>query len=35
MMKANEIRKSFLEFFQSKQHLIVPSAPIVVKNDPP
>ena len=33
-MKANEIRKSFLEFFQSKQHLIVPSAPIVVKNDP-
>ena len=34
MMKASEIRKSFLEFFQSKQHLIVPSAPIVVKNDP-
>lgn len=33
-MKANEIRKSFLDFFQSKQHLIVPSAPIVVKNDP-
>ena len=33
-MKASEIRKSFLEFFQSKQHLIVPSAPIVVKNDP-
>ena len=33
-MKANEIRKSFLEFFQSKQHLVVPSAPIVVKNDP-
>jgi alanyl-tRNA synthetase len=34
MMKANEIRKSFLEFFQSKGHLVVPSAPIVVKNDP-
>lgn len=33
-MKANEIRKSFLDFFQSKQHLVVPSAPIVVKNDP-
>ena len=33
-MKASEIRKSFLEFFQSKQHLVVPSAPIVVKNDP-
>ena len=34
MMKASEIRKSFLDFFQSKQHLVVPSAPIVVKNDP-
>ena len=33
-MKASEIRKSFLEFFQSKQHIVVPSAPIVVKNDP-
>ena len=33
-MKANEIRKSFLDFFQSKQHLVVSSAPIVVKNDP-
>ena len=33
-MKASEIRKSFLEFFQSKQHMVVPSAPIVVKNDP-
>ena len=33
-MKANEIRKSFLDFFQSKQHMVVPSAPIVVKNDP-
>ena len=34
MMTAAEIRKTFLEFFQSKKHEIVPSAPIVVKNDP-
>ncbi len=34
MMTASEIRQHFLDFFQSKQHLIVPSAPIVVKNDP-
>ena len=34
MMTAAEIRKAFLDFFISKQHLIVPSAPIVVKNDP-
>jgi alanyl-tRNA synthetase len=34
MMTAAEIRKHFLDFFQSKQHTIVPSAPIVVKNDP-
>jgi len=33
-MTANEIRKAFLDFFASKQHTIVPSAPIVVKNDP-
>lgn len=33
-MKANQIRKQFLDFFQSKQHHIVPSAPIVVKDDP-
>lgn len=33
-MKSSEIRKSFLDFFASKQHLIVPSAPMVVKNDP-
>jgi alanyl-tRNA synthetase len=32
-MKANEIRKTFLDFFASKQHLIVPSAPLVPKND--
>ncbi|MCX6190327.1 MAG: alanine--tRNA ligase [Bacteroidetes bacterium] len=33
-MTANEIRKIFLDFFAEKQHQIVPSAPIVVKNDP-
>src|SRR5690606_21841234 len=34
MMTSNEIRKQFLEFFRSKEHAIVPSAPIVVKDDP-
>ncbi|HTB31429.1 MAG TPA: alanine--tRNA ligase, partial [Bacteroidia bacterium] len=33
-MKSAEIRSLFLQFFESKQHLIVPSAPIVLKNDP-
>jgi len=33
-MTASEIRQHFLDFFASKKHLIVPSAPIVVKNDP-
>ena len=33
-MTAKEIRKTYLDFFRSKQHHIVPSAPIVVKNDP-
>ena len=33
-MTSQEIRKTFLDFFKSKSHLIVPSAPIVVKNDP-
>ncbi len=33
-MKSPEIRKVFLDFFQSRQHKIVPSAPMVVKNDP-
>ena len=33
-MTANEIRDSFKQFFESKQHLIVPSAPMVVKDDP-
>ena len=34
MMTANEIRDSYLKFFESKEHVIVPSAPIVVKDDP-
>ncbi len=33
-MTAQEIRQQFLDFFAAKQHQIVPSAPIVVKNDP-
>ncbi|WP_295768598.1 alanine--tRNA ligase [uncultured Mucilaginibacter sp.] len=33
-MTAQQIRQAFLDFFASKQHAIVPSAPIVVKNDP-
>jgi alanyl-tRNA synthetase len=33
-MNASQIRKQFLDFFRSKNHLIVPSAPIVVKDDP-
>ena len=34
MMQVSEIRKSFLEFFKSKNHHIVASAPMVVKDDP-
>ena len=34
MMTSAEIRKEFLDFFVSKGHTIVPSAPIVIKNDP-
>ncbi len=34
MLTANEIRDSFKSFFESKEHLIVPSAPMVVKDDP-
>lgn len=33
-MTANEIRESFKKFFESKQHLVVPSAPMVIKDDP-
>ena len=34
MMTSKEIRQSFLDFFASKGHKIVPSAPMVVKDDP-
>ena len=33
-MTSKEIRNLFLDFFHSKNHTIVPSAPMVVKNDP-
>ena len=33
-MTSNEIRSQFLKFFESKAHHIVPSAPMVIKNDP-
>lgn len=33
-MRSAEIRQAFLDFFRSKNHQIVPSAPMVVKNDP-
>jgi alanyl-tRNA synthetase len=33
-MTAKEIRQAFLDFFAAKGHTIVPSAPIVIKNDP-
>ncbi|MFC0606045.1 alanine--tRNA ligase [Winogradskyella pulchriflava] len=33
-MKSQDIRAKFLNFFEGKQHLIVPSAPMVLKNDP-
>ncbi|WP_425077423.1 alanine--tRNA ligase [Psychroserpens sp. S379A] len=33
-MKSQDIRKAFLNFFEEKKHSIVPSAPMVLKNDP-
>ena len=33
-MTSNEIRKAFLDYFESKQHPVVPNAPMVIKNDP-
>ncbi|MEP5254799.1 MAG: alanine--tRNA ligase [Winogradskyella arenosi] len=33
-MKSQDIRSKFLNFFKEKQHLIVPSAPMVLKDDP-
>lgn len=34
MLTAKEIRQSFLDYFESKNHQIVPSAPMVIKDDP-
>lgn len=34
MMTSNEIRKTFIDYFASKGHTIVPSASMVIKNDP-
>ncbi|HRP18463.1 MAG TPA: alanine--tRNA ligase-related protein, partial [Ginsengibacter sp.] len=34
MKSSSEIRQIFLDFFKEKGHTIVPSAPVVVKNDP-
>ena len=34
MYTSKEIRKQFLDFFESKGHTVVPSAPMVIKNDP-
>ena len=33
-MKSQDIREQFLKFFEGKNHLIVPSSPVVVKDDP-
>ena len=33
-MKSAEVRRQFLQFFESKGHAIVPSAPMVIKDDP-
>ena len=33
-MKSQEVRDKFLEFFKDKKHSIVPSAPMVLKDDP-
>jgi alanyl-tRNA synthetase len=34
MMNSAEIRQQFMDFFRSRGHVIIPSAPIVIKNDP-
>ncbi|MGC9375171.1 MAG: alanine--tRNA ligase [Bacteroidales bacterium] len=33
-MNSKEIRNTFLQFFESKKHTVIPSAPMVIKNDP-
>ena len=35
MLTAKEIREAFKSFFESKQHHIVPSAPMVIRMTPP
>ena len=32
--KSSEIRQKYLDFFKSKNHVIIPSAPVVPENDP-
>jgi alanyl-tRNA synthetase len=32
--KSNDIRQKYLDFFKSKNHAIIPSAPVVPENDP-
>jgi|CXWL01.1.fsa_nt_gi alanyl-tRNA synthetase len=34
MLKANDLRQKYLEFFSSRAHVVIPSAPIVLANDP-
>ena len=34
MLKAQELRQKYLDFFKSKNHAIIPSAPLVPENDP-
>jgi alanyl-tRNA synthetase len=34
MLTSSEIRQQFLEFFRSKQHTLVPSAPVIAVGDP-
>jgi alanyl-tRNA synthetase len=33
-MRSEQVRQQFLDFFASKSHKIVPSAPMVIKDDP-
>jgi alanyl-tRNA synthetase len=34
MILASEIRQKYLDFFKSKDHAVIPSAPLVPENDP-
>ncbi|MEA3386937.1 MAG: alanine--tRNA ligase-related protein [Patescibacteria group bacterium] len=33
-IKSNDIRTKYLEFFKTKNHAVIPSAPVVPENDP-